>query len=192
MGTPMANATTLRAYLDELEKLLDQEALEETIGQCKYILQKFPKNLEVYRLLGRALLGKGRHQEAGDVFERILSAVPNDYVSHISMSEIYQEQDALPQATWHMERAYEQEPNNAILQDELKRLYQSQTGETPERIQLTRGALALLYAKGQLYEQATGELQAALAQQPDRYDLMLLLADTLWNNAHPVEAGKSR
>ena len=52
--------TTLRAYLDELNLLLEQEALEEVIGHCRHILQHFPKNVETYRLLGRALLEKGR------------------------------------------------------------------------------------------------------------------------------------
>ncbi len=185
--------TTLRAYLDDLEKLLDQEAMEETIGHCKYILQRFPKNVETYRLLGRALLGKARYQEASDVFQRVLSALPNDYVSHIAMSEIYREQSesAIPQATWHLERAYEQEPNNQVLQDELKRLYDMRDGDMPERLQMTRGGLARLYARGQLYEQATAELQAALDQQPERYDLWLLLAEVFWNNAHPVEAGET-
>ena len=186
----MAN-TTLRAYLDELNTLLDKEALEEVIGHCKYILQKFPKNVAVYRLLGRALLGKGRPDEARQVFEQVLSAVPDDYAAHVSMSEIFQEQNAIAQATWHMERAYEQQPNNEALQDVLRDLYARRDGKAPDRIQLTRGALARLYAKGQLYEQATAELQVALDLQPDRYDLLILLADTLWNNAHPVEAGET-
>src|SRR5579859_5506866 len=167
---------TLRAYLDEVQDLIGKEALEEAIGHCKYILQSFPKNVVVYRLLGQALLGKARHQEASDVFQRLLSAVPDDMTAHIAMSELYVEQDAIPQATWHLERAFEQDPNNQVLKEELRRMYEQRDGAAPERVQLTRGALARLYYRGRLYEQATAELQAILESETDRPDLMLLLA----------------
>src|SRR5215203_2743012 len=114
--------TTLRGYVEELKLLLEQEALEEVMGHCRHILQHFPKNVETYRLLGRALLDKNRHQEAGDVFQRVLSALPNDFIAHLGMSSISEEQGQLPAAIWYLERAYEQEPNNAALQDEIKRL----------------------------------------------------------------------
>jgi tetratricopeptide (TPR) repeat protein len=182
--------TTLRAYLDELNLLLDQEALEEVIGHCRHILQHFPKNVETYRLLGRALLEKGRHDEAADVFQRVLSAVPDDFVSHLGLSSVAEEHGQMPTAIWHLERAYEQEPNNMALQGELKRLYET-SGSPPERIQLTQGALIRIYAKGRLYEQANNELQNALVQFPDRIDLLLLQAQVLWNNERLVEAGEA-
>lgn len=188
----MAN-TTLRAYLRDLEQLIDREALEEVIGHCKYILTKFPKNAEVYRVYGRALVGKARYEEARDIFERVLSAAPNDFAAHISMSEIFQEEglEGLSRAIWHLERAYEQDPNNQMLQDELRRLYDQRDGAPPDTIQMTRGALARLYYKSQLFDQATAELNAALKEAPDRPDLMILLAETQWNNGRPLEAAET-
>ncbi len=182
---------TLRAYLDEVQDLISKEALEEAIGHCKYILQTFPKNVAVYRLLGQGLLGKARFQEASDIFQRVLSAVPDDTTAHIAMSELYSEQDAVSQATWHLERAFEQDPNNQALKDELRRMYEQRDGAAPDHVQLTRGALARLYYRGRLYEQATAELQAVLEDESDRPDLLLLLAQTLWDNNHLVEAGET-
>ncbi|MEP7286681.1 MAG: tetratricopeptide repeat protein [Chloroflexota bacterium] len=183
--------TTLRAYLDELNLLLEQEALEEVMGHCRHILQHFPKNVEIYRLLGRALLEKNRHPEAADVFERVLSALPNDFVAHLGMSSIAEEQGQLPNAIWHIERAYEQQPNNPALQAEIKRLIEKRDGMQPERVQLTQGGLATLYAKGRLYEQAITELNNALQQMPERVDLELLLAQVLWESERPVEAAET-
>src|SRR5215217_1856673 len=114
--------TTLRAYLDELILLIEQEALEEVMGHCRHILQHFPRNLETYRYLGQALLEKRRYEEAGDVFQRVLSALPDDFVSHLGMSNVAEEMGQLPNAIWHMEAAHEQDPSNTMLQDELKRL----------------------------------------------------------------------
>ncbi len=182
--------TTLRAYLDELNLLLEQEALEEVIGHCRHILQHFPRNVEAYRLLGRTLLEKGRHDEAGDVFQRVLSALPDDFVSHLGLSSVAEEHGDVPTAIWHLERAYEQEPNNMALQGELKRLYERRDGNAPDRIQLTPGALVRIYVKGRLYEQAINELRTALQHTSNRVDLQLLQADVLWNSDHPVEAGE--
>jgi tetratricopeptide (TPR) repeat protein len=182
--------TTLRAYLDELNLLLQQEALEEVIGHCRHILQHFPKNVETYRLLGTALLEKGRHKEAGDVFQRILSALPDDFTSHLGMAAVAEEGGQFPVAIWHLERAFEQQSSNPQLQSELKRLYERRDGRAPDRIQLTHGALVRVYVKGQLYDQAMTELRSALAESPDRVDLMILQAQVLWNSERTVEAAE--
>ena len=195
----MAEMTTLRAYLDELDRLLDQEAPTEVISHCRHILQNFPHNVETYRMLGKALLLKANQEgatelfeESAEVFRRVLSVLPNDYVAHLGLSEISDRKDDLNRAIWHLERAYEQMPGNAALQDALRELYVKRDGEdrAPTRIQLTRGALARQYMQGQLYEQAIAELRAALAQQPERLDLQTLLAEALWAARHEVEAGE--
>jgi tetratricopeptide (TPR) repeat protein len=182
--------TTLRAYLDELKLLIEQEALEEVMGHCRHILQHFPRNLETYRYLGQALLEKRRYEEAGDVFQRVLSALPDDFISHLGMSNVSEEMGQLPNAVWHMEAAQEQDSSNVMLQDELKRLYGKRDGEAPDRIQLTRGALARMYAKGKLYQQAFAELNSILAQPPERVDMLLLLAQVYWDTDHPAESGE--
>ncbi len=186
----MAN-TTLRAYLDELNLLLEQEALEEVIGHCRHILQHFPKNVETYRILGRALLDRQRYDEANDVFQRVLGAVPDDFVSHLGLSSVAEEQGQLPAALWHAECAYEQDSSNNAIKDELKRLYERRDGAAPERIQMTRGALVRTYFKSRLYDQAANEARIALKQTPERIDLLLLLAQIFWEGDHPVEAGET-
>src|SRR5260221_688308 len=183
----MAN-TTLRAYIEELKFLLEREALEEVMAHCRHILQHFPKNIEVYRLLGRALLEKNRHPEAADVFQRVLSAIPDDFVSHLALSGIAEESGNTPQAIWHLENAYELEPNNGALRQEVKRLYERRDGIMPDRVPLSAGGLAQAYVKGRLYEQAISELNSALEQMPDRVDLRLKLAQVLWETDRHVEA----
>ncbi len=195
----MAETITLRAYLEEMERLLDQDAPTEVISHCRHILQHFPQNVATYRLLGKALLQKAHQDdapelfgEAAEVFRRVLSVLPDDYVAHLGLSELSDRQDELDRAIWHLERAYEQMPGNAALQDALRELYVRRDGEdrAPTRVQLTRGALARQYFQGQLYEQAVAELRTALAHQPQRADLQTLLAEALWAGQHQVEAGE--
>ncbi len=195
----MAGTITLRAYLDQLNTLLREESFNEVISHCRYILKHYPQNVETYRLLGQALLQRAAQggdlaffDEAAEIFRRVLSVSPTDHIAHLCLSEIRENQGDLDQAIWHLERAYEQMPGNAALQDALRELYVKRDGEgqAPEKIQLTRGALARQYAAGQLYDQALIELRAALDRMPERLDLQVLLAETLWESQHPVEAAE--
>ncbi|HEY6074335.1 MAG TPA: tetratricopeptide repeat protein, partial [Anaerolineales bacterium] len=114
---------SLRNYDREIEGLVDGSRLDEAIAHCRHILQTFPKHLDTYRLLGKALLESKRYDEAVDVFSRILQAVPEDFVSHVGMSIIRDEQNRLDEAISHMERAFESQPSNAAIQNELQRLF---------------------------------------------------------------------
>jgi tetratricopeptide (TPR) repeat protein len=181
---------SLRTYLEDLDSLLENEALEEVIGHCKHIMQTFPKNLATYRILGKALLEQGKHQDAADVFQRVLSADPSDFISHAGMSMVYEEQDQIDQAIWHMESAFEQEPGNQAIRGQMRRLYGRRDGFEPPKFQLTPGALARQYARGQLYTQAVGELHQALAEQPERLDLQAPLCECLWRAGEKRKAGE--
>jgi tetratricopeptide (TPR) repeat protein len=87
-----------------------------------------------------------------------------------------------------MERAYELEPGNPVVQDELRKLYARRDGVTPERIPLTRGTLARLYLNGELNSEAVAELRALLSQEPDRVDLQVLLTEALWHDEQRLES----
>ena len=195
----MANTISLRTYLGELDVMLERESPTQVIGHCRYILQHFPQNVATYRLLAKALLQKAHNEgqpeqfeEAAQMFGRVLSVLPNDHIAHLGMSEINQQSENLDAAIWHMERAYEQLPGNTALQEVLRDLYAQRDGEdhVPEKIQLTRGALARQYISGQLYDQALIELRTALDRNADRIDLRVLLAETLWESQHQIEAGE--
>src|SRR4030066_323927 len=154
---------SLRGYTREIDELIEREKLDEAIAHCRHILQTFPKHLETYRLLGKAYLEAKRYNEAVDIFNRVLMAVPDDFVSNVGMSIIRDEQNKLDDAIWHMERAYEAQPSNSAIQAELQRLYGRRDGVEPPKIRMTRGALAHMYVQGELYPKAISEIRAVLA-----------------------------
>ena len=170
------STVSLREYLRQIDDLIERGHLDEAVAHCRYILQRFPKVLAVYRLLGKAYLEAQRYDEAADLFRRVLATVPDDLVAHVAMSAIAEAKDDLDLAIAHMEQAFEADPSNAAVQEELRRLYGARDGVEPTRIRLTRGALARMYYLGQLYPQAIAELRAALSEDPDRPSLQLLLA----------------
>jgi competence ComEA-like helix-hairpin-helix protein len=178
----------LRTYLKETENLVDRGETDQAIAHCRHILKSYPKNLATYRLLGKAFLESRRYGDAADVFQRVLSGVPDDFVSHVGMSIIREDEGNQDAAIWHMERAFEIQPYNSAIQDELRRLYGRRDGLEPPKVRLTRGALARMYARGNLYQQAIGELRAALAEDPQRSDLQVMLARMYFMAGQKVEA----
>ena len=181
---------TLRDYVKGVDQLIDREKLDEAIAHCRYILESHPKHLDTYRLLGKAYLEAKRYGDSADIFQRVLSAVPDDFVAHIGMAIVREDEGNLDSAIWHMERAFETNPANPAIQQELKRLIGRRDGLEPHKVRLTRGALARMYAHGDLYPQAIAELRSALQEDPDRPDLQVLLAEMYWRTEQKPEAAE--
>src|SRR3990170_866465 len=181
----------LRDYVTEIESLIEGNAYDEAVVHCRHILGVYPKYLEAYRLLGKAALEKEDDRAALDIFERVLSVDPEDFVARIGLSIVRDRQDTLDEALWQMERGFELMPSNDVIQSELRRLYGRRDGAEPQHISLTRGALARMYAQGDLYDEAVAELRALLRESPDRLDLQVLLTETLWRNDQRGEAASA-
>jgi tetratricopeptide (TPR) repeat protein len=179
---------SLRAYLKEIDELIERDQLDEAISHCRHILQVYPKHLDTYRLLGKSYLEAKRFGDAADIFQRVLSAVPDDFVSHIGMAIVREDEGNFDSAIWHMERAFETNPANPAIRQELSRLIGRRDGIEPHKIRLTRGALARQYAQGELYPQAIAELRSALQEDPNRPELEVLLAKMYWRASQPKQA----
>jgi tetratricopeptide (TPR) repeat protein len=181
---------TFRDYLTEIDGLIERGMIDQAIQHCQHILTQYPKAVEVYRMLGKALLEQEEDRAAQDVFQRVLSADPEDFVARVGLSIIHDRNNELELAIWHMERAFEIAPSNSLIQGELRRLYARRDGEPPDRIPLTRGALARMYAAGDLNSEAIANLRQLLAEQSDRIDLEVQLAEVLWRDEQRVEAAE--
>ena len=181
---------SLRIYNHEIENLVDRGELDEAIAHCRHVLKTFPKNLETYRLIGKAYLEAKRYNEAVDIFERLLMAVPDDFVAHVGMSIINDEQNNLDAAIWHMQRAFEVQPSNTAIQSELQRLYGRRDGVEPPKIRLTRGALAHMYVQGELYPQAIAEIESVLEDDRERQDMQVLLARAYFHSGQKSESAE--
>ena len=179
---------SLRAYNREIEAMIDRGQLDEAVAHCQHILKTFPKHLETYRLLGKSYLEAKRQNEAVDIFSRVLAAEPSDFVSHVGMSIIRDEQGKLDDAIWHMERAYEVHSANAAIQAELQRLYGRRDGAAPSRIRMTRGALEHMYVRGELYPQAISETKGILEEDQGRSDMQVLLAKAYYRSGQKKDA----
>lgn len=167
---------SLRAYFKKIEGLIDDGSNDEAINHCRYILKLYPKCIDAYRNLAKAHLEKKEYAEARDIFSRILSVFPDDFVSHIGLSIISETEGNLDAAIWHMELAYDIQPSNPVLTEELRRLFGRRDGVQPPKIRMSRGALIRMYARGELYQQVITECQSVLQDDPQRVDIEVILA----------------
>ncbi|MCS6906554.1 MAG: hypothetical protein RML93_01575, partial [Anaerolineales bacterium] len=101
----------LRAYHRQIEEQIDQALYDRAIFHCRHILTIYPKCVSTYRLLGKALLENRRFGDASDIFQRVLSSLPDDFISHVGLSIIREDEGNLNAAIWHMERAFEVQPS---------------------------------------------------------------------------------
>jgi tetratricopeptide (TPR) repeat protein len=180
----------LRSYNREIEKMVDGGLFQEAVAHSLHILKTYPKHLDTYRLLGKAYLELKQYTDATDIFTRLLSCVPNDFVANVGMGIIRDEENKLDDAIWHMERAFETQPSNPAIQSEMQRLYARRDGSAPPRIRMTRGALAQMYLQGELYPQAISETKAVLTEDPGRMDMQVLLSRAHFRSGQKTEAAE--
>ncbi len=181
----------LRTYLEEIRSYIDDGATNQALAHLKHLVTIYPKSIAVYRLMGDAFLKNADLASAKEMYQRVLSAEPTDAAAHAGLATVLSQRDELTDAIWHAERAFEREPSNAVVRDQLAALYKTRDGQAPERILLTRAALSRLYLNGDLYDQAIAECQVALQEQPDRTDLQLILAEAQWRSGKTEAATNS-
>ncbi len=181
---------SLKEYFAKLNSLLSINSADEVIHHCRHILQYFPKNVTAYRFLGRALVMNGRWEEGREALRRVLSVIPDDYFAHLGLSEANERMNRPDEAIWHLERAFEQRPNDKDLIDALRGLYRQYRHVDNLKVQLTSASVARQYLRSGAYTQAIDSLRTALTRMSERLDLKLLLAQILWQNGSQEEAAE--
>jgi tetratricopeptide (TPR) repeat protein len=181
---------TLSKYCDEARELIRADSYDQAIAICRHILRHYPRYVRAYRLLGEACLEKGDYVEAANLFKRVLGADMEDMVVYVGLGIVFDEQGALDEAIWQLERAFELNPGNAEIRKELQRLYGDRDGAAPPKLKLTSAALGRLYMREELHQRATDEFRAVLEEDPDRADIQIALAQALWWSEQRQEAAR--
>lgn len=181
---------TLRDYCEDAKELVRADSYDQAIAICRHILRHYPRHIMSYRLMGEACLEKGDYVEAANLFKRVLSADLEDVIVYVGLGIIFDEQGAVEEAIWQLERAFELTPGNAEIRGELQRLYKERDGAVPPKLKLTPAALGRLYLREGLHQRAIDEFRGVLEEDPDRADIQVTLAVALWQSDQRREAAK--
>ncbi|HUV15492.1 MAG TPA: hypothetical protein VMW28_02885 [Pelolinea sp.] len=179
---------SLRTYHRRIEGWIEDNNLDKAISQISLLLTKYPKNLQAWQALSKVMLQKTDFDTADRIFDLILKIDPDDFVSHIGKSMIAENRNNLDDSIEHMRRAFEIQPANEGLQNEIKRLNHKKDGVEPNKIRLTRGALIKMYIRGGLFEQSISEAEIGLHESPQRLDYQIALAESLDNTGDFIKA----
>lgn len=182
--------TNLKEYSNRIQTLLSQNAADEVIHHCRHILLYYPKNVAVYRFLGRALVIIGRLEEAEAALRRVLSVIPDDFEAYALLGEVYERTQRCDDAIWHLERAFDQKPSDKTIIEALRVLYHRCRQTSQMKVQMTAGAVARQYVRAGDLDRAAEALRTALKNAPDRLDLQTLLAQILWKAGRREDAAE--
>jgi tetratricopeptide (TPR) repeat protein len=173
---------SLQAAFDQARQWLESNDLNRAIGLAQYILEQYPENLDAYRILGEAYLANRQLDRAQDAFERVLRADPENIPAHVGLGITFERQGRLDRAIPEFEQALEIKPDMPELRSQLLRLYTEAWGSEHAHLRLSRAGLARLYAKGHMLPQAINEFRQVVADQPDRFDAQVAMAEALWRD----------
>ena len=178
---------SLHSILDDARMAIDAGEAERAIGMGQYIVHYAPTMIEGHRLLGEAYLIAGQPEQAVGAFHKVLRADPEHIGAFYGLGLAHQRLQQGLEAIRAFEAALEIQPNLAELRTQLLRLYTETPGSTGQ-FRLSRSGLGRLYARGQMNGQAIDEFRAVLDDDPDRDDVRVALAETLWRDGQEDEA----
>ena len=179
---------SLQSILDQTRRAIDTGDTERAIGMAQHILQYNPTLIEGHRLLGEAYLNADQPEQAQASFQNVIRADPENIPAYYGLGLAQQRLGQPEAAIRSFEMALEIQPNLAELRTQLLRLY-AETPGSAGQFRLSRSGLGRLYARGQMYSQAIDEFRAVLETEPNRDDVRVALAETLWRDGQEDEAG---
>jgi tetratricopeptide (TPR) repeat protein len=179
---------SLQAAYDQARQSLESNDTDRAIGLAQHILEQYPDNLEAYRILGEAYLATRQLSRAQESFERVLRSDPENIPAHVGLGITSERQGQLERAITEFEQALEIKPDMTEIRSQLLRLYSEGWGSENAQLRLSRAGLARLYAKGHMLPQAITEFRQVIADQPQRFDAKVALAETLWRDGQEEDA----
>ena len=94
--------------LETLYKLNQYDSLEKKVKQ---LLNKYNKNINLYNILGVALSGQSKLNDAIKTFEKIIEIQPNYYFAYNNMGNVLKDLSRLDEAKNYYEKCIKINPN---------------------------------------------------------------------------------
>lgn len=179
---------TLQECYRQARQAIDSGESGKAIALMEHALEHYPQAIEAHNVLGVALTSAGRLEEAIASFDRVLEMEPLHSGARSGKGFACRDLGRTAEATRELELALEIDPGIENVRDELVNLYVRNPESESTAVRLNRIGLAGLYAKGNLLVQAATEYRSILESEPNRVDVKLALAKTLWSEGKRDEA----
>lgn len=182
-------SNSLGTTIDQAQAAFSNGDYRSVVESCTHIIDQFPHYTAAQRLLGLAYLEQGQAGEAETLFARLLAHDPRDPSAYLGLGLIAEDRGVLDHALAYCQVAWELAPNDTSFRDPINRVAEKRYGNEG-RLRLTHAALARMHANSSRMRRAIKEYQAALIALPDRIDLWMGLAETLWILGETADAAE--
>lgn len=172
-------SNSLGATIDQVQVAFDNGDYRSVVESCTHIIDQYPHYTAAQRLLGLAYLEQGQIGEAETWFARLLVHDPRDPSAYLGLGLIAEDRGVLDHALAYCQVAWELAPYDQQFREPVNRVAAKRYG-VDGRLRLTHAALAQIHANASRLRRAIKEYQSALIALPDRIDLWMGLAATLW------------
>lgn len=181
--------TVLSEAIDQAQQALEGGDHRSAAETCAHILEQYPNCVAAQRLLGLASLHQGKTAEAERAFGRVLAADPRDPDAYFGLGVIAEERGVLENALAYCQVAWELAPTMPTYRETVERVAGKRYGPDGY-LQFTHAALAELHVTNQRLTRAIREYQTALGTLPERVDLWMGLAESLWRLGQDDDAAE--
>ena len=173
--------------LHQAQEAMNGGDYSSATATCSRLVGQFPGYVEAYRLLAEAYRELGQPSEAQQAYTAALMRHQRHPSAYSGLGMLAEEQGSADSALAYCQVAWELDPGQQHLRETLSRVAMRRYASDGE-IQFSRAALAQLHASASRLHRAVAEYRAALTALPERVDLQLGLAETLWRLGQDAEA----
>ena len=176
MDTTPRITTTLADWNLALEDAIQQGNGQRALYLAEVILRVLPRHLATYQRLLRALWLLNRWVEGAEWGRRLLQADPTNALAWRALGRAAEQSGNRQEANSIFHRAFECDPYEPEIRAALRRT--SLIGE--KSLELDLACLAMLYLRGQRWQQAADSYRALLQSDARRVDFQSGLLLALW------------
>lgn len=173
--------------LHQAQEAINSGDYSAATATCSQLVGQFPGYVEAYRLLAEAYRELGQPSDAQQAYAAALMRHQRYSSAYAGLGLLAEEQGSVESALAYCQVAWELDPRQQHLRETLSRVAMRRYASDGD-LQFSRAALAQLHASTSRLHRAAAEFRAALAVLPDRVDLQLGLAETLWRLGQDAEA----
>lgn len=181
---------TLHNVRNQAKSAITEGRYSQALLLTELIRRYFPRDLETVRLQGEIYLASGRWSEARESFEAVLQADPESQGARIGLALLAEAEGDLEQALEQMERAFDLDVANGQVAAEIGRLGSQLCHSWPGDPGSPQHALARRSLKGRLYSKAALLFRDATRRSPERLEIAVGLARSLWLVGEREEAAR--
>jgi tetratricopeptide (TPR) repeat protein len=135
------NPTRLDARLDRGRIYLAARQFRDAEEEANYILKQDPKDVAAYQLMGAALIGEQRPDQAIIAFEKVTELLPNNSSAYVNLALVEVSLHHLPDAERHLKRAVSVDSADTQADVDLANFYRLQN-RVPEAERALQAGIA--------------------------------------------------